>query len=166
MPITNEKVPLRLGFWLGYTDLTCAAAPWIPYCGIDRLPADLDFDENSPLPGDPEWSPSVWDHYDEAEDSENLNYNLSVARQVQTMFRDDGLDLDLIYAEVTFIPADIEHYPSGKLWLERLAPALRARQSVHTRLRARPPHLQFLGYDLSHPVPTFHSAIYQPVLTS
>jgi len=121
--------------------------------------------ENYLHSSDPDWSPSVWDRYDEAEERGDLNCTLSVARQLQTMFRDDGLDLDLMYAEMTFIPADIEHYPNGDLWSERLAPALRARQSVHTRLRARPHHLQFLGYDLSHPVPTFHSAIYQPGLS-
>lgn len=165
MPTTNENVPLRLGFWLGYTGLACAAAPWIPYCGIDRLPADLDFDENSPLPGDPEWSPSVWDRYDEAEERGDLNCILSVARQLQTTFRGDGLDLDVIYAEVTFIPADIEQYPSGELWSETLAFVLPARQGVHERLRERPAHLQFLGYDLSFPAPTFHSAIYQPGLS-
>lgn len=106
----------------------------------------------------------LWEEYSEAEEGGELNVDLTLARHLQERFRYAGVRLDLIYAEVAAIPEGVRGYPSGELWWDTLEFVLEHRRAIHNRLHGAPESFSFLGFDISHPVPTFHSAIYQPGL--
>lgn len=147
--------PIRLGFFLERREVTCSMYPSVPYSGVDRLPNEGAYD-------DPQ--PRLWDEYAEAEESGDLNSDLTTARRLSARFSRAGVRLDIVYAEVALIPRDIDAYPGGELWSQMLDFVLSHRSAVHERVTQRPENLTFLGFDISHPVPTFHSAVYQPGL--
>ena len=102
----------------------------------------------------------IWD----AVDSRELNTNLPLAQDLQREFRKEGIELEVVYSEILMIPDNLDDYPHGKLWSEQLDFVLQHWRHVHDLLAARPENLHFLGFDLSGPVPSFHSAIFQPGL--
>ncbi len=106
----------------------------------------------------------VWDQYWNAYDSTELNSNVQLAQTLHRKLATEGIDLDLIYAEISMVPHELDQYPSGKIWARELARVLSVIRKVHDRLGKRPDGVQLLGYDISHPVPSFHSAIFQPGL--
>ena len=163
-PEVGYPVPIRLGYWLVRSGVTCAGSSQILYRGIDRLPSEAYYDKDRLSLTDSDKFEELWDQYWDVLESGDLNSDPTVAPQLQGAFLGVGIDLDVVYAEVTLIPGEVGSYPSGKLWSETLAFVLPHRRQVHDRLGGRPSHLDFLGFDLSHPVPTFHSAIHQPGL--
>jgi len=159
MQSPNGFRSLRLGYWVETSGQTCFPFPDVAYCGVDRLPADLDFADKVIAGKAFTAIDGVWDAYYEAELSGKLNVDLVLAQRLQHELAQFGIDVDIVYAEVVLVPADAATYPSGKLWLETLATVLLARADVHNILKARPGNLRFAGYDIAQP-PAFHSAIY------
>lgn len=156
---------LRLGFFLARSRVTCFNWPSAPYHGIDRLPYITSPQEDDALRhAGRSRLVDLWVRYWDAWDNGELHISLPLAQELQQMFRNEGLDFDLVYAEIAVIPRDLEAYPQGSLWSEMLAFVLSKWRDAHDRLKRRPIDLCPLGFDISHPVPSFHSAIYQPGL--
>ena len=162
---SGTRTPFRLGFFLERTGVACFKWPSAPYRGIDRPP-------NLPTPEEEDELRSsgrsaladLWDRYWDATDSRQLNTNLPLAQDLQREFRIEGIELEVVYSEIVMIPDNLDDYPHGNLWLEQLDFVLQHWRHVHNLSAARPENLDFLGFDLSHPVPSFHSAIFQPGL--
>jgi hypothetical protein len=156
----------RLGFFLERTSVTCFAWPDMAYRGIDRLPF-------LPTPEEQEQMMSsgssdlakLWDRYWEASIDGLINVDGKLAREYQQQFLKGGITLEVIYGEIVEIP-NVDKYPHSALWSENLESALLHRYDIHQRIGSRPDNIEFLGFDISHPVPTFHSAILQPGLNS
>lgn len=163
--IYSDQWPVRLGFFLESHGVTCFNWPTIPYRGIDRLPHIPSPEEDDGLRSAGRGGlVDLWERYWNASDGEELRLNLSLAQELQQMFLGQRVELDIVYSEIAFIPGDLEAYPRGSLWLDNLTFVLSQIQGVHNRLLKRPDNLQLLGFDISLPVPSFHSAIYQPGL--
>lgn len=161
----DEPVPFRLGFFLERTGVACCKWPHLPYRGIDRLPYLPSFEEQDDLRAASKSKlADLWDRYWDAKDTRQLMVNLQLAQDLKREFCKEGIELEVVYAEIAMIPDNLDEYPSGKLWSEEIALVLPHWRHIHDRLGERLPKLQFIGFDLSHPVPSFHSAIFQPGL--
>src|SRR5438552_14660724 len=115
-------IPFRLGFFLQRTGVSCASWPDVPYRGIDRLWFLPTFEEQDELrAAGRNHLADLWDRYWDAEDSHELMVNLQLAQDLQREFFQEGVKLDLAYAEIAMIPDDLAEYPHGKLWSEILA---------------------------------------------
>lgn len=165
MAINLKHSSIRLGFFLERTAVTCFSWPNIPYLGIDRLPYLLTDEEEEQLraSGRGELA-EIWNHYWDASISGELNVNFELARDLQRQFDLWGVQLEIVYGEIVRIPTNLDQYAHGELWSENLEEALVHRREIHDRLGSRPANIDLLGFDISHPVPTFHSAIFQPGL--
>lgn len=157
-------VPVRLGFFLERRGVTCSMYPTVRYEGVDRLPNMVYYDLSEGSMDKTEGVAGLWEEYSEAEEMGELNVDLTLAHRLQERFRYAEVCLDLVYAEVVAIPRGVGGYPSGELWSDTLEFVLEHRRAIHNRLQGAPESFSFLGFDISHPVPTFHSAIYQPGL--
>lgn len=160
-----EHLPLRLGFFLAETGLSTHAWRDVDYCGVDRHPR---FPASNESPGSLEMiaeeARDVWEAYVEASDSEELNTELACARYFQREIQNLGVEAEIIYVEVLAVPKDITAHELSHEWMQRLTEDFSQWAVVHEKLTRRPTRLQKLGIDVSYPVPSFHSAIYQPGL--
>lgn len=159
-----EISPIRLGFFLERTPVYCVAWPKVAYRGIDRLPYLPTAEEQEQLQSTGRHDLSrLWDTYWAANSEGEINVDVGLASQLQQQFETEGLNFEIVYSEIVEIP-NFEGSPHEGLWSENLKTVLMHRQAVHDRLGSRPENIEFLGFDISHPVPTFHSAILQPGL--
>lgn len=129
------------------------------YRGVDRLPF---------CPEDIEVLPSacegVWDTYYESVENEQLFCDVGLANRLQNQLKLANVEVEIIYASLDRVPADLERFPRGALWKQLLEESLQPVQRRQLQLPGVPAEAVFLGFDISHPVPTFHSALYQPGL--
>lgn len=152
-----------LGFWLEQTGKKLSISPAIAYCGLDRV-------TEIPFPA------SVLDEFgvediesvisgtrgqlDVAIESGALNADLQLALEFQARFREEGISTEVIHARLVEVPsisesdadlaARLYRELEARAWIsEAVAPAL---AGIRT---------EFLGLDVTDPVPSFHSAIYQ-----
>ncbi|HEY7030381.1 MAG TPA: hypothetical protein VH482_03590 [Thermomicrobiales bacterium] len=158
-PGLEHLLPLRLGYFLLHPDAACACLPTATYEGVDRLwilPSPEELDE---LRADGRHRlVALWDNYWDSAYDRTLHADRALAQRLQQAFREEGVPLDLGYIEIARTPDDPEYGPGSTLWTEDFA----VWRGVHDRLGGRPDGLRFLGLDLSRPVPTFHSAIFEP----
>lgn len=149
-----------MGFFLAELGLRCFDFPDIPYRGIDRLPVIDNFEGEYALHRAGEQSSwQLWNSYWAADESGDLSADLAVARNLCAQFSSHGIDLEVIYAELTSIPTPSPP-PFGSRW--RLDDVFARYERVERTLVRRPDDLTFYGFDLSRPLPTFHSIIRQP----
>lgn len=157
------QIPFRLGFFLEIADVKLTRWPAVRYRGVDRrfLPSLEDI-ERLRLSGQGRIA-RLWDRYWSVYDSSQLAADLGFARELLSDFRAESVDLELIYADIVSIP-DSRDLPHGALWSDTLRDLLLEWTSTHEQLSGPPDEATFLGFDLSHPIPSFHSAIFQPGL--
>lgn len=163
-------LPLPLGFYLVKEIQYCASWPDVRYRGIDRglvVPDPLELDD---------WRASgrkrlaeLWDWYFETTESGLLSVDGEVAQELCRELQSFGIKSEVIYAEISAIPQDLSQYPHGELWAKGLKEGMgfikrRLENIPGLALTQRPPSLAWLGYDVAHPTPWFHSAIVQPGL--
>lgn len=158
------QLPLRIGFLLA--ELGVVSANWldIPYRGIDRVVSldnfQAEFEQN--LAGTRDvWS--VWEAYWEAEDNGVISVDRSTALDFRERFNALGVNVETIYGEIVRPPAISAQDRVSAHQQQRLHDAFAKYEHVQRQLPERPTGLVFLGYDLSYPLPTFHSIIRQPV---
>src|SRR6266540_1396107 len=103
------STPFRLGYFLERRHEKCFGWPAIEYRGIDRLdfaPAD-----NHERTAEEE---SLENAYLEALDSGELNSNRQVASYYEELFLELGIDVEVVYAEVTWTPeSDADWFVPG-----------------------------------------------------
>jgi hypothetical protein len=144
----------------------CVAWPTVAYRGIDRLPYLPTAEEQEQLQSLGRYDLNrLWDSYWAASSEGRLNVEARLASQLKQQFESEGINFEIVYSEILRIP-NFDGCPHKSLWSENLTSVLSHRQAVHERLVCRPENIEFLGFDISHPVPTFHSAILQPGLDS
>lgn len=156
--VESYPEPLRLGFFLARQGVTCTTWPELAYRGVDRLPYLPTLEEMRQLRVARPRLAEAWDAYWEAKDSKQLNVDPSVVREVKDMFVLAGWPkLEIVFAEIARFA---EQERSRSYYASVLEPWI----PLHRRLSAAPQASRLLGYDLSYPVPSFHSAIYQPAI--
>ncbi len=158
-------LPVRLGYFLEREGVAAAAFPAVRYRGIDRLPyLPTDEELQALRRAGRERLVALWERYLHAEDEGTPYTDRALALDFRRAFRREGVELEVVYGEVTAVPENLETYPGGTPWARTLLSALQGMHNRNAHFARRPQGLDFLGYDISHPVPTFHSAIYQPGL--
>ncbi len=161
----NTVLPIRIGFLLERSDVTCPWCPSASYRGIDRLPYIPIPEEETELRSARRNSLlDVWERYWEAKDSGKLNILPQLALDLQQGFRSEGINFEAIYAEIAELPDKLDQHPAGELWPKNLTSSLTNMRHIYGRVVKPRDDTVLLGYDLAHPVPSFHSAIYQPGL--
>lgn len=160
---TNFQWPLRMGFFLVELGIMSANWPDIPYGGVDRVVSLDNFQEEfeQNLAGTRDvWS--VWEAYWEAENNGVISVDRSTALDFRERFNALGMSVETIYCEIVRPPAISAHDKVSSHQQQRLHDAFTKYEHVQRQLPERPTGLVFLGYDLSFPLPTFHSIIRQP----
>ena len=164
---TSFLEPISLGLFLQRTGVTCSKWPGRPYRGIDRLPyvpSPLEL-EDLRSSGSNEWA-DIWDAYWDAWESSSLRVDLRLIQKVRRDFLRYNLEFEIVFGEIAAVPKNLQAFPHGSLWERELQVALARIRRTTQEPVSRPPQARFLGFDLSHPVPSFHSAIFQPGLHS
>lgn len=158
---SHTALPIPLGYYLVRAGIVCHNWPHVKYRGVDRLPY-----VPSPFEID-EWRDTgkkeiadLWDKYFNAFDDASLNTNRQFIQRVRKEFQLNGFEYDVIYVQLASIPNDSFLYRSG--W-----PGAKDIKRAIEYLKSRPCVLPkqedlFCGYDISYPLPSFHSAIFQP----
>jgi hypothetical protein len=145
----------RLGFVVARLDVTL---PWLPlrwYRGIDRVP-------QAPLyAGIPTNVASFWTRYLDAWDDGSLSCDLDVAREAKDNLDKAAHPVEILFAEATVVPSSAAtqisqgaaQYRSELFkWLEFWS----------ARVPVAPSEFVVLGYDVSTPIPDYHSALLRP----
>ncbi|MBN1771211.1 MAG: hypothetical protein JXB32_08130 [Deltaproteobacteria bacterium] len=109
--------------------------------------------------------PPLWDRYFSSEETGALYRELELALEFQREFAAQGITLEVIYADVVHIPRDLSQYPKEDVRTRSLQGCVPTWVRMHRPPTERPEGLKSLGFDLSDPIPTFHSALYQPGLS-
>lgn len=148
--------PVRMGYFLETIGATVYGFPDIHYRGIWRLhsaPEEYFIERGWEKDYD------VWTAFSIAEEDRTLHTDLSVAQRFRKDFLREGFDLEIIYAEVAFIPEKLDAYPNSNYYSEQIEHECRYWASIQDKLKGPPDIANFLGHDISTFVPTFNSAI-------
>lgn len=105
----------------------------------------------------------MWERYANAEYDERLCTDRDLAHRLQWQFADRGVHLEVIHVEVVPPSDDVVAQLARRLSEADLVKTLERLLARH-HLSSKPDKLELLGFDLSYPLPTFHSALYQPGL--
>lgn len=156
--ISAVDLPIRLGFFLEREDVMFPFRP-VFYRGVDRLPfIPTPEDEEELRASGKTKLLSLWQRYAEVTFTGELYASQSLATGLKTAFAEQGVGLEVIYAEVVKVPSSVTKELEPDV-CERLRSRLR---SLHTQVIAPHSGARMLGYDLSYPLPDFHSVLYQP----
>ena len=143
----------------------CWAWPSVLYRGVDREPFPPTPEEEDAMRSAGNASlVDLWERYTDLEYSQEFQRNLPVAIRTRIDFLRQGIDVELVYCQIEYIPSDLDAYPHGDEWSRSLTMSLDFRRSNHHLIEGPPIDSEFLGFDVAHPVPSFHSAIFQPGL--
>lgn len=145
-------VPLRLGFFVAELGVPIRNAQ--AYRGLDRLPRP-----HSIAPEDISKLPQPWWDYFDAFDDDAVQTDMELALALSCNLESIGVSTEVIYAEITAWPQPLGHYKASFLWEDSLRTAMPALKLTHALVSRPSQRLSFLGYDISDPVPYFHSAI-------
>jgi hypothetical protein len=155
------SLPLRLGFLLERTDVSFPYRPGIFYRGVDRLPFDPSPEEEEELNRSGRVRlVSLWHRYGDALFTGDLHRDQQAAVALRGEFEAEGLEFEAIYAAVVSVPqrsACIAVEEGSRGAWERL-------QRHQEGVPPCPDRALFLGYDVSYPLPSFHSVLLQPGL--
>jgi hypothetical protein len=145
--------------------MRAAGARW-RYKGIDRL-LRLPLDESDAVEivsGLRSEYLKALDSLAEVEDS-LLRIDLPTAQQFRRIFLRLGFPSDILYVRIVGVPARLEEYRRAYQWPASVREGLARRVANHHHLtRSGAPLLEFHGFDVSLPVPSFHSALVNPGL--
>jgi hypothetical protein len=138
--------------------------PFLPgsfYGGVDRLPFVPTPEEEEDLRNSKRATLlQLWQQYSDLTYTGQLHGSGHTTRALRDAFAAEGIDLEVIYAEVVLMPSvemeRVDQKARGLL-LQRL-------RTLHQQVVSRPVGAQILGYDVSYPVPGFHSFLFQPGL--
>jgi len=161
--LTRERLPL--GYYLRAVGTRLPWSPERTYRGIDRpppIPSPVDVSAANES-GDRAWG-DLWDSYWNAEDSGELHLSRNVAEGFRRRFLMQGTKLEIIYAEILAVPLDLVLYPHGSLWAVSLKTAREQLTTRKEKFLTLPDGLSLLGFDISTPEESFHSAIFHPGL--
>jgi hypothetical protein len=149
-----------LGYWLVERGIMLPSDPKREYRGLDRNPdvpgpdrdADLRAQGRSRLL-------EIRDRFWELEDTHELHRDPQAALGLRDAFREEGIDLEVVLAEVMPAPG-IQDVPHD----------LRSAYEQHIEQWSVEPSevdvpAKPIGLDVTFPLPGFHSAILQPVLS-
>jgi len=161
MLTSGNDPPLRLGFFLERTEVMFPFLPGTFYRGVDRLPFEPTPEEDEQLRNSGKKRLlSLWQRYADLYFTGELHASLQLAGGLRSEFADEGVDFEVVYAEVVLIPPlDTEGLRFEMS--EEILPRLR---KLHEQVTSRPVGSRMLGFDLSYPLPGFHSALFQPGL--
>jgi hypothetical protein len=151
-------MPPRLGFVLVRGDVEL---PWLArrqYRGIDRLP----FVPN-PLQLEDNHLRNAWNEYLDTWENGRLGQHLSIAEQIRRQLDEVGESTEIIYADIAVAPRRQSFELPDPLSRERersLAWLITRSAEVEPSPREFVP----IGFDISTPIPSFHSVLVQPGL--
>jgi hypothetical protein len=103
MTTIETVLPFRLGFFLDKSPVTLPFRPEQLYRGVERMyfvEAPLVRNAADTLTVARE---QVWNEYFEARETGQLHFDLRVARRVRDAFAQEGLELEIIYVEISHI---------------------------------------------------------------
>jgi len=155
------------GFYLRRRKEHCSDCPEVAYRGIDRgIYVEDPIKVRNWLHSDREDErrrAGLWEAYWEAEEDGRLLSDAQIGLELLERFSQEGIELELVYAEVLGTWEDPHAFPRGEekeaiFWDTMLY--YRNREEL---FRSRPPGFVFLGYDVSWAIPSHHSAIMQPM---
>jgi len=152
--------PIRLGFFLQLIGVAFPFRPGIFYRGVDRLPFPPTPEEEEELSSSGRARLlSLWEEYGDLSFTGELHGDEQLARRLRTAFADEGIDLEMVYAEVALVGTRQaeEHFAE-------IEPVITRLRKLHERVESLPAGIQELGYDVSYPLPRFHSVLFQPGL--
>ncbi len=167
MPDTLDSfpVPMQLGYFLCETGHSLCEWPSVECRGVDRLYFTPTTEDVDVLRRNGRTAlADLWDRWWDAEEDGEIRVDSRRAHEFATAFTSEGVGLELMYAELTYLPTDFTGCtdPYAPTWPARLAETLAVLARVHNKLRVRPTDLRRIGFDLSYPIQTFHSAIFEP----
>lgn len=159
----RARLPLRLGYIVGRTDVPCPWCDGRSYGGVDRrlLPPEQTVLELAGAPGPSAGSAvsRLWERYLDASEDGLFLPSGPAAVSFASSFRSHGVECDVFYAEMVKIPPFVNAHAA--LWAEALGRSAAKLLAIHESIRppGRPPAQR--GFDVAHPFGT-HSAILQP----
>ena len=154
------NLPLRLGFVLARTDVPLPGRPWIRYRGVDRMPFVPTPEEEDELArAGHARLVALWHQYWDVLFTAELYRDTSIATDLRDQFAQFGVALEVIYAEVGVVQ-ELEGGFSDASFRE----AWDRLRRHGDRAGLRPADAGLLGYDVSYPLPGFHSVLVQPGL--
>ncbi len=160
MSTSRSNLPIRLGFFLERTAVMFPFLPGTFYRGIDRLPFLPTPEEEEELKGSRKARLlSLWERYSDLTFTGELHASQKTSKSLCSSFGDEGIDLEVVYAEVALMPSSSDEAANGGA-----SQLLRSLRALHEHVTSRPVGSQMLGYDISYPAPDFHSFLFQPGL--
>jgi hypothetical protein len=147
-----------LGYWLADTDVWLGSDRGREYRGLDRLPYLPGPDQDEDLRAREGRLLRARNRYWRLDDAGWLRRSAAIALELRDEFAAAGISLEVVRADLadlpdtTGLPGDLEGRFNADLtrWTVELS---------HESQQATP-----LGFDVTYPFPSFHSAIRQPVL--
>jgi hypothetical protein len=161
--LPNIRTPFFLGFFLVRPDVRVFRRPKATYRGIDRLVYTPNLVMGRHPSSKEKQIDECFDKYMAARESGDLHASINVAKEFQIDFGAIGIVSEIIFAEIVEFP-EWQKLVNGETLRANLVLALQFRMPIHRRIESRPADAELLGYDVSDPMPTFHSAIFQPWL--
>ncbi len=155
----TPEPPIRLGYFLVLSDVASLDMRGA-YRGVDRVWFGPIVEDDGSISGVSEELARLWDRYSEAKHSKELNTNRWLVTKLASQFREHDIVLNVIYTEISAVIEGSRDLSKYELFDETAA----VWRGVHDSIEQRPQNLEFVGYDVSSPFPSFHSAIYQPGL--
>ncbi len=152
-------LPLRLGFFLELRNVTFQDMPG-HYRGVDRLWFTPELDDDGTIPNVSDELREIWERYFDANFQSGSYLDLAVAQGLASALAQHGVHLEVICVEILGAPGSVKDYAGEK----RIRQFAGYEAKVHDSVSKVINHMEFLGYDVSLPFPSFHSAIFQPGL--
>ncbi len=162
---SGVPVPFALGYFLRRRGAHLCDWPHLEYCGMDRAPFYPAPEQLNVWRARGDGIADLWEEYGLATDTGSVNSDYATAWRFAHEFSSLGVSFDIVFAEVRVIPEGLDRYPHGDLWREGLVRSLSNTRPVHVAAR-RLEATSLCGYDICHPVPSFHSALAEPGLGS
>lgn len=151
------KAMLRLGYLLLRTGVHLPWSPQRNYQGIDRLPY-----LPNPMEDADARTALAWSEYSDAVEEGRLGRDFALAQDICRELNAVGANLDVIFADVASLAGQPPNASEAVV-----AQRVRSLEWLRTRSAEIPApdrRLQPIGFDVSTPIPNFHSAIVQPGL--
>jgi hypothetical protein len=154
-------LPLRLGFVLERTGVPFPYRPEICYRGVDRLPFDPTPEEEEELQRSGKSRlVSLYHRYGDTLFTGELHRDQHLAMTLQREFAEEGSEFEVIYAAVVSAPS----HPDSMVANEGSLATWNRLRHHHEAAPRCPTRALLLGYDVSYPLPSFHSVLLQPGL--
>lgn len=152
---------LLLGYWIAARNVDSGRLVTLEYRGLDRL-SNLDLpsplEQEQLVAAGRRTLVDLASRYYDAEDSQALNTDRDLALQLRDEMRSEGLDVEVIFAEVLDVPP---LPPQDQDLYDLAVTRFQNRRAIHDQLAQTEyeADLCCLGVDVTYAHPTFHSAI-------